>query len=118
MYRGITRSTTGKRPAELLLRRRPRGEPAQIIAAHMDLEASDKNTEQIRKSKQPRKAEHSAVVDVGDLARREKVEKFTTTFNKATRTVVGKKWKCGITWWSKVQLKYNQCEAVRGRIKK
>lgn len=95
VYRGIVHSTIGKSPAELLFNRKMRGKLPEITSAYMDLEVTDKDTEQKGRYKlyadEQRKAEYSDV-DVGDkvLVRQEKVDKFTTPFNKTPHTVISK----------------------------
>lgn len=95
VYRGITHSTTGKSPAELLFNRKIRGKLPELIESHTDQEVCDRDTEKKAKSKMyadsSRGAQHSEV-SVGDtvLVRQDKTDKLTTTFNATPHRIISK----------------------------
>ncbi|KAL2079819.1 hypothetical protein ACEWY4_025563 [Coilia grayii] len=95
VYRGIAHNTTGKSPAELLFNRKMRGKLPEITPKFMDFELRDRDAEQKERYKlyadDRRNAEHSEVA-VGDtvLVKQEKVDKFSTNFNKTPHAVVHK----------------------------
>lgn len=95
VYRGITHTTTGKSPAELLFNRKIRGKLPELIETHTDQEVCDRDSEQKAKSKvyadTTRGARHSEV-SVGDtvLVRQDKTDKLTTTFNATPHKIISK----------------------------
>lgn len=95
VYRSIAHSTTGKSPAELLFNRKMRGKLPELHPTFIDFEVRDRDAEQKQQHKlyadDRRNAEYSEVA-VGDkvLLKQEKVDKFSTNFNKTPHTVVHK----------------------------
>ncbi|XP_014667482.1 PREDICTED: uncharacterized protein K02A2.6-like [Priapulus caudatus] len=95
-YRGIDHHTTGRSPAEFLFNRKVRGKLPDFQAdGRIDMEVRDRDAEQKGKAKiyadERRNAQYSGV-DVGDkvLVRKEKTNKFSTTFDPVPHTVVSK----------------------------
>ena len=95
-YRGITHSTTGKSPAELLFNRKLRGKLPDLSDYNQaDQEVRDRDAEKKGKTKiyvdEHRRARPSDVEN-GDqgLVKQDKVNKFTKPFNPTPYTVVQK----------------------------
>ena len=95
IYRSIDHSTTGKSPSELLFKRKLRGKLPDITTSQRDMETRDVDAERKGKSKiyadNKNRAKHSDVT-VGDqvLLKQDKVDKFSTTFNKTPHKVIKK----------------------------
>lgn len=95
-YRAIEHNTTGKSPAELLLKRKIRGKLPDFTMPQNDQEVRDHDAEQKGKAKlyadHRRGAKHSQL-DVGDqvLVRQEKIDKLTTAFSQVPYTIVSRK---------------------------
>ncbi len=95
VYHSIDHSTTGNSPAEMLFKRKLRGQLPDITTPQRDLVTRDKDAERKGKSKiytdNKNRARHSHVM-VGDqvLLKQDKVHKFSTTFNKTPHKVVRK----------------------------
>ena len=95
-YRGITHSTTGRSPAELLFNRRIRGKLPDLTGySREDTEVADRDAEMKGKSKlyaDDRRNAKMSNVDLGDvvLVKQDKLNKFSTTFKSDPHTVVKK----------------------------
>ncbi|XP_057681919.1 uncharacterized protein K02A2.6-like [Corythoichthys intestinalis] len=94
IYRSIDHATTGS-PAELMFKRKIRGKLPDITTPQRDLEVRDTDAERKGKSKiytdNKTNAKYSDV-SVGDqvLLKQDKIDKFTTTFNRTPHKVISK----------------------------